>query len=73
MQLIRINYQEDPSNYANEVQSLEKLRQQAMNPTKDVEGCALLKRYFCQLYFLKKRFSMLQYGPSGNDASWYVY
>ncbi|XP_065207799.1 tyrosine-protein phosphatase non-receptor type 23-like [Planococcus citri] len=70
MNLIRFHYQEDPSNYTNEIQSLEKLRQQAMNPTKDVDGCAILKRYFCQLHFLQKRFSTLQYGPTGNDASW---
>lgn len=68
--MIKLYYHEDPNNYADEIQAIEKLRMQAMKPTKDVEGCALLKRYFCQLYFLQKRFPMLKDGPALNDISW---
>lgn len=62
----------DPNNYVNEIQSLEKLRAQAMRPTRDMEGCAILKRYYCQLCFLMKKLPVLKDSASSNDQIlWY--
>lgn len=69
-QLIRQHYQEDPNNYNEEIQQLEKLRQQATKLNKDIDGIAILKRYFCQLYFLQKRFPMLKDLSVSSEISW---
>lgn len=49
-------YQENPDSFSKEVYALETLRNAAMHPTKDVAGCATLKRYYCQLHSLANRF-----------------
>lgn len=52
-------YQEDPESYTKEVYALETLRNCAMRPSKDVNGCSILKRYYCQLHSLISRFPNL--------------
>lgn len=71
LQLIQEIYQEDPSNYADEIAQLDSLRNQAMKVQKNIEGCNLLKRYFCQLYFLQKRFPTLKDTSVNTEISWY--
>jgi tyrosine-protein phosphatase non-receptor type 23 len=51
-------YNEDPESYNTEISNLESLRCAAIRPTTDVAGCQLLKKYYCQLHFLKSRFPM---------------
>lgn len=70
MKYIREYYHEDPNNYTEEIRQLEKLRQQVMKINKDIDGCNLLKRYFCQLYFLQKRFPMLKDSSNVAEISW---
>lgn len=51
-------YNENPESYNNEIHTLESLRGGAVRPSIDIEGCQLLKKYYCQLHFLKSRFPM---------------
>ncbi|EFA03751.2 tyrosine-protein phosphatase non-receptor type 23 [Tribolium castaneum] len=57
-QYIATFYNEDPESYSSEISNLESLRAAAIRPTIDVAGCQLLKKYYCQLHFLKSRFPM---------------
>ncbi|VEN48593.1 unnamed protein product [Callosobruchus maculatus] len=54
-QYIAAFYNEDPDTYTTEIRSLELLRSSAVRPTVDVTGVQTLKKYYCQLHFLKSR------------------
>lgn len=58
VQYITAFYHEDGETYITEIHSLEQLRAAAVRPTLDVAGCQNLKKYYCQLHFLKSRFPM---------------
>ncbi|XP_018579784.1 tyrosine-protein phosphatase non-receptor type 23 isoform X2 [Anoplophora glabripennis] len=57
-QYIAAFYNEDPDSYLTEIHNLETLRSAAVRPSMDVNGVQLLKKYYCQLHFLKSRFPM---------------
>ncbi|KAK5646077.1 hypothetical protein RI129_004541 [Pyrocoelia pectoralis] len=63
-------YHEDPEAYTNEVNNLEALRAAAVRPAIDVSGCQMLKKYYCQLHFLKSRFPMEDGQPCAVYFSW---
>ncbi|KAL3280960.1 hypothetical protein HHI36_004185 [Cryptolaemus montrouzieri] len=63
-------YGEDPESYNNEIHNLESLRGAAVRATMDVEGIQLLKKYYCQLHFLKSRFPMEENQPASVYFSW---
>lgn len=42
--------------YSREIYDLETLRAAAYNPSTDINGCNLIKRYYCQLHSLQNRF-----------------
>ncbi|BES89352.1 BRO1 [Nesidiocoris tenuis] len=69
-QYIRDFYNEDPESYATEIRNLESLRANAVRPVKDVTGCLVLKKYFCQLHFLQSRFPMAREGPAAVEFTW---
>uniref|UniRef100_A0A8C1GW41 Tyrosine-protein phosphatase non-receptor type 23 n=1 Tax=Cyprinus carpio TaxID=7962 RepID=A0A8C1GW41_CYPCA len=54
-QFILKNYGEDPDNYNEQLKKLEQLRQNAVNVTRDFEGCSTLRKYFGQLHYLQSR------------------
>lgn len=58
MQYIAECYQEDPETFSKEIYELETLRAAAYNPSNDVNGCNLIKRYYCQLHSLQNRFPL---------------
>ncbi|KAJ8972454.1 hypothetical protein NQ317_017454 [Molorchus minor] len=64
-QYIAAFYNEDPDSYSTEIHNLEQLRAIAVRPTMDINGVQLLKKYYCQLHFLKSRFPM----EEGQDAA----
>lgn len=70
LQYIRDFYHEDPESYTNEIHELEGLRASAIRVTKDVDGCAILKRYFCQLQFLQSRFPIQEDGAAAVPYYW---
>ncbi|XP_055596955.1 tyrosine-protein phosphatase non-receptor type 23-like [Uranotaenia lowii] len=59
-QYISEYYHEDPDLYSKECYQLEQLRGRASRPSHDVEGTALLKRYYCQLHSIQNRFLLNQ-------------
>lgn len=59
LQYIAECYQEDPEAYSKDVHALEVLRNSSMRPAKDMQGCATLKRYYCQLHSLANRFPQI--------------
>ncbi|XP_059485040.1 tyrosine-protein phosphatase non-receptor type 23 isoform X2 [Neocloeon triangulifer] len=67
---IRDYYHEDPETYSKEIHELEGLRASAIRVSKDVEGCALLKKYYCQLNFLLSRFPMQEDGVACATYFW---
>ncbi|KAL0274013.1 UNVERIFIED_CONTAM: hypothetical protein PYX00_006557 [Menopon gallinae] len=69
-QFIRNHYNEDPELFSNDVNQLEGLRSSAVRPTRDVEGCRTLKRYYCQLHFLSSRFPMQKDGAAAVKFTW---
>ncbi|KAK9510379.1 hypothetical protein O3M35_005178 [Rhynocoris fuscipes] len=69
-QYIREFYNEDPETYSSEIRNLEALRANAVRPVKDVTGCSVLKRYFCQLHFLQSRFPMGKGGAAAISFAW---
>uniref|UniRef100_A0A146M9J2 Tyrosine-protein phosphatase non-receptor type 23 n=1 Tax=Lygus hesperus TaxID=30085 RepID=A0A146M9J2_LYGHE len=69
-QYIRDFYNEDPESYATEIRNLESLRATAVRPVKDVAGCLVLKKYFCQLHFLQSRFPMAREGSAAVEFTW---
>ncbi|XP_014253355.1 tyrosine-protein phosphatase non-receptor type 23 [Cimex lectularius] len=69
-QYIREFYNEDPESYNSEIRNLESLRATAVRPVKDVAGCSVLKKYFCQLHFLQSRFPMGKEGKAAINFSW---
>lgn len=46
------------------------LRASAVRPSKDVNGVQLLKKYYCQLHFLKSRFPMEENQDAAVPFSW---
>jgi len=66
------HYHEDPDAYSSEINELETLRAAAVHVAKDYTGCSTLKRYFCQLNFLKSRFPLNEGSPFAITFSWYV-
>lgn len=56
LQYIAEFYQEDPDLYSREIHELETLRAATYNPSTDINGCNLIKRYYCQLHSLQNRF-----------------
>lgn len=71
LQYIQDFYNEDPESYNNEIHQLESLRSMAVRPPVDMAGCALLKKYYCQLHFLQSRFPMYKEGPAAVTFTWY--
>uniref|UniRef100_T1HD61 BRO1 domain-containing protein n=1 Tax=Rhodnius prolixus TaxID=13249 RepID=T1HD61_RHOPR len=69
-QYIREFYNEDPETYSTEIRNLETLRANAVRPVKDVTGCSVLKKYFCQLHFLQSRFPMGKDGAAAITFTW---
>ncbi|GLV42515.1 myopic [Carabus blaptoides fortunei] len=63
-------YHEDPESYNNEIHNLESLRATAVRPAIDVTGCQMLKKYYCQLNFLKSRFPMEKSQSCAMTFSW---
>lgn len=57
------NYKENAENFSKDVHALEVLRNTAMRPAKDVQGCATLKRYYCQLSSILNRFPQITEVP----------
>ncbi len=50
---------------------MESLRAGAIHISKDFSGCSTLKKYFCQLNFLRTRFPMMEGGPCAITFSWF--
>lgn len=71
LQYIQEFYNDDPESYNNEIHQLESLRSMAVRPPVDMAGCALLKKYYCQLHFLQSRFPMYKEGPAAVRFIWY--
>lgn len=69
-QYIAAFYNEDPESYQTEIHNLETLRAGAVRPSKDVNGVQLLKKYYCQLHFLKSRFPMEENQDASVKFSW---
>ncbi|XP_011875510.1 PREDICTED: tyrosine-protein phosphatase non-receptor type 23 [Vollenhovia emeryi] len=69
-QYIQEFYNEDPESYNNEIHQLESLRSMAVRPPVDMAGCALLKKYYCQLNFLQSRFPMHKDGHAAATFTW---
>ncbi|XP_012529695.1 tyrosine-protein phosphatase non-receptor type 23 [Monomorium pharaonis] len=69
-QYIKDFYNEDPESYNNEIHQLESLRSMAVRPPVDMAGCALLKKYYCQLYFLHNRFPMYKEDAAAVTFTW---
>lgn len=69
-QYIRDFYNEDPESYNTEIQQIENLRAAAVRPPVNVNGCSILKRYYCQLHFLQSRFPMGKDGPAAVNFVW---
>ncbi|XP_050516886.1 tyrosine-protein phosphatase non-receptor type 23 [Diabrotica virgifera virgifera] len=69
-QYIAAFYGEDPESYITEISNLESLRSAAVRPSTDVNGVQLLKKYFCQLRFLKSRFPMEENQDAAVLFSW---
>ncbi|CAG9853928.1 unnamed protein product [Phyllotreta striolata] len=63
-------YGEDPDSYITEINNLESLRAAAVRPTSDFNGVQLLKKYYCQLHFLKSRFPMEENQDASVQFSW---
>ncbi|KAL1458289.1 hypothetical protein WDU94_008450 [Cyamophila willieti] len=63
-------YQESPEQYSLEIHSLEALRAMAIHPQHNVDGVSTLKKYYCQLTFLKSRFPISREGPIRVTFSW---
>lgn len=59
LQYIAECYDEDADSYAKELHELDQLRNAACHPPTTVDGCNLLKRYFCQLHALHTRFPLI--------------
>ncbi|XP_058056485.1 tyrosine-protein phosphatase non-receptor type 23 [Anopheles bellator] len=55
-QYIAEYYHEDPDSYSKECYQLEQLRGNATRPTRDIEGTATIRRYYCQLHSIQNRF-----------------
>lgn len=70
MQYIAAYYHEDPDSYSTEYQQLEQLRSAAIRPTNDVNGVQTIKRYYCQLRYLRSRFPMEKGGLCSIQFSW---
>ncbi|XP_044752950.1 tyrosine-protein phosphatase non-receptor type 23 isoform X2 [Coccinella septempunctata] len=69
-QYISQYYGEEPDSFNNEIHNLESLRGGAVRPTIDIEGIQLLKKYYCQLHFLKSRFPMEELQAAAVYFSW---
>ncbi|XP_050527636.1 tyrosine-protein phosphatase non-receptor type 23 [Daktulosphaira vitifoliae] len=67
---IQNTYDQDPINYSDDLSMLLALRETSTGPTINVEGCSILKRYFCQLHALKSRFPMTENGSATLEFSW---
>lgn len=63
-------YHEDPSSYHTEVQALEALRISAVWPSVDINACQAMKKYYCQLHYMKSRFPMEENQPVALQFSW---
>ncbi|KAF6016973.1 PTPN23 [Bugula neritina] len=57
--LIVAHFDEEASKYTAECSELDDLRLSACNAPLDYNGCATLKKYYCQLCFLLRRFPFL--------------
>ncbi|KAI5742988.1 hypothetical protein M8J77_013320 [Diaphorina citri] len=68
---IQLGYHEDPEKYSLEIHNLESLRAMAVHPQHNVDGVSILKKYFCQLTFLRSRFPLTRDGgPIRINFSW---
>ncbi|XP_050426495.1 tyrosine-protein phosphatase non-receptor type 23-like [Adelges cooleyi] len=63
-------YDQDPTKYNDDLSTLLALRETSVDPSMNVEGCSILKRYFCQLHALKSRFPMAENGNASVVFSW---
>nr|XP_057909287.1 tyrosine-protein phosphatase non-receptor type 23 isoform X1 [Doryrhamphus excisus]XP_057909288.1 tyrosine-protein phosphatase non-receptor type 23 isoform X2 [Doryrhamphus excisus] len=69
-QFILKNYGENPDNYNEQLKKLETLRQNAVNVTRDFEGCSTLRKYFGQLHYLQSRVPMATGQEAAVPISW---
>ncbi|XP_055336137.1 tyrosine-protein phosphatase non-receptor type 23-like [Paramacrobiotus metropolitanus] len=69
-QFISANYGESGAAYDRELVELEGLRNSAVKATRDISGCNVLKRYFCQLKMLYPRFPMKETEDAAVEYSW---
>lgn len=63
-------YHEDASTYHTEIQALDTLRISAVWPSNDINSCQAMKKYFCQLHYMKSRFPMDANQPVSLQFSW---
>ncbi|XP_030747813.1 tyrosine-protein phosphatase non-receptor type 23 [Sitophilus oryzae] len=63
-------YNEDPESYTAEINQIDTLRASITHPSPDVSGVQLLKKYYCQLHFLKSRFPMELNQPCFIEFEW---
>jgi len=62
--IIRNSFGEDPETFSNEIRELESLRANScIRISESIDGVATLKKYYCQLNFLKSRFKIGSDGP----------
>ncbi|XP_061838813.1 tyrosine-protein phosphatase non-receptor type 23 [Nerophis lumbriciformis] len=69
-QFILKNYGENPDHYNEQLKKLETLRQNAVNVTRDFEGCSTLRKYFGQLHYLQSRVPMATGQEAAVPISW---
>ncbi|GAV04367.1 hypothetical protein RvY_14655 [Ramazzottius varieornatus] len=69
-QFITVHYGEHSAAFDREISDLEGLRNNAVKAQKDIAGCNILKRYYCQLKLLYSRFPMREGEPAAVDFSW---
>ena len=61
---IQTKFGEEPDSFANEIRELEVLRANScIRISESIDGAATLKKYYCQLNFLKSRFKIGGDGP----------
>ncbi|CAF0926517.1 unnamed protein product [Brachionus calyciflorus] len=69
-QFILVHYQENPESYTNEINEILKLREEALNASRDFMGLNLMKKYYRQLQFLSNRFPMKAGEACEFEISW---
>jgi tyrosine-protein phosphatase non-receptor type 23 len=68
--LIGAHYEENPDTFSDEIRQLDQLREHSTKPTRDYNGCSVLRRYFAQLHLLRARFPPETVGQIPVDFAW---